>query len=156
MNPMSIRKTLALSLLSLAFAGAGQAAPMEMSPGQYAQVDDFAAGKQAIENKDWSLAVRSFNKVVAQDPQNADAYNLLGYSSRWLGRYEDAFAAYAKALALNPKHRGALNYSGIAYLKTGQKDRAEGQLAKLQESCANCDETPQLAKAIADYKPAAP
>jgi Flp pilus assembly protein TadD len=99
--------------------------------------------------------VSSFNKVVAKNPKNADAYNYLGYSNRWLGKYDEAFAAYGKALALDPKHKGALEYSGIAYLKTNQKAQADAQLAKLQAICANCEETRDLAKAVADYKPAA-
>jgi cytochrome c-type biogenesis protein CcmH/NrfG len=78
---------------------------------------------------------------------------MLGYSSRWLGKYDEAFAAYDKALALDPKHKGALEYSGIAYLKTNQKDKADAQLAKLKEICATCEETTDLAKAIAAYKP---
>ncbi len=148
------RNTIALPLLTLALLGAAHAAPSESTPVQNAQLDDFAAGKKAIDAKNWSQAVSSFSKVVAADPKNADAYNYLGFANRWLGHYDDAFAAYGKALALDPNHKGALNYSGIAYLKTDQKAKAEAQLAKLQASCANCDETKQLAKAIADYKPA--
>ena len=155
MNPLSLRNSLVLSLLSLALAGFVQAAPFESTPVENEQVDDFAAGKKAIDSKNWALAVSSFSKVVALNPKNADAYNYLGFASRWMGRHDDAFAAYGKALALDPKHKGALQYSGIAYLKTDQKAKAEGQLAKLQASCAHCDETKQLAKAIADYKPAA-
>lgn len=105
-----------------------------------------------MEAKKWAEAVNSFNKVVAQNPKNADAWNYLGYSSRWLGKYDEAFAAYNKALTLDPKHRGALEYSGIAYLKTGQKAQAEAQLAKLQSICASCEETTDLAKALAAAK----
>ncbi len=155
MSLITIRTIFLAPLLSLAMAGAAMAAPSEAAPLQNAQIDNFVAGKKAIDAKNWELAVASFDKVVAQDPKNADAYNYLGYSNRWLGRYDAAFAAYDKALALDPTHKGALNYSGIAYLKTNQKAKAEAQLAKLQTSCAHCDETKLLAKAIADYKPAA-
>jgi Flp pilus assembly protein TadD len=154
MSSTSIRHLFIAPVLSIVLAGAALAAPAEATPVQNAQVDNFVAGKQAIDAKNWELAVASFDKVVAQDPKNADAYNYLGFSNRWLGRYDAAFAAYDKALALDPAHKGALNYSGISYLKTGQKAKADAQLAKLQTSCANCDETKQLAKAIADYKPA--
>lgn len=154
MSLFSIRNLFLIPVLSMAMAGAAMAAPAEAAPAQNAQIDDFVAGKKAIDAKNWELAVSSFNKVVAKDPKNADAYNYLGFSNRWLGRYDAAFAAYDKALTLDPTHKGAPNYSGIAYLKTDQKAKAEAQLAKLQTSCANCDETKQLAKAIADYKPA--
>jgi len=127
------------------------AAGWEAAPAANEQVDDFAAGKKAIDAKDWKLAVGKFSDVVVQDPKNADAYNYLGYSYRWLGQYDNAFAAYGKALALAPNHKGALNYSGIAYLKVGKVDLAQAQLAKLQSVCAQCDETLQLTKAIAEF-----
>ena len=152
MNTLTLRKLIALPILSLALAGAALAADIQTTPVENAQVDDFSIGKKAIDAKNWSLAVSSFSKVVAQNPKNADAYNYLGYSSRWMGKYDEAFAAYGKALALDPKHKGALEYSGIAYLKTGQKAQAEAQLVKLQAICASCGETADLAKAIAAAK----
>jgi Flp pilus assembly protein TadD len=115
----------------------------------------LAIGKKALAAKNWTLAADSFKKVVADNPKNADGYNLLGYASRWLGKYDEAFAAYDKALALDPKHKGALEYSGVAYLKVNQKDKAQAQLARLKAICTSCEETTDLAKAIAAYKPAA-
>ena len=115
--------------------------------------DEMALGRQAIQNKNWTQAIASFKKAVAENPKNADAFNLLGYSHRALGKFDDAFAAYDKALAIDPKHKGALEYSGMGYLKTNQKAKAEAQLAKLKAICASCTETASLAKAVADYKP---
>ncbi|HYW56694.1 MAG TPA: tetratricopeptide repeat protein [Polaromonas sp.] len=155
MTNFSIRNFVALPLLALALTGATLAADIPTTPVENARIDDFAAGKKALAEKNWAGAASSFNKVVAKNPKNADAYNLLGYSNRWLGKYDEAFAAYDKALALDPKHKGALEYSGIAYLKTGQKAQADAQLAKLQAICATCEETKDLAKAVADFKPAA-
>ena len=136
-------------ILALALVSAAHAADMQTTPVENAQVDDFTAGKEAIDGKHWATAVVSFNKVVAKNPKNADAYNYLGYANRWLGKYDAAFAAYGKALAIDPNHLGALEYSGIAYLKTGQKKQAQVQLAKLRALCANCSETADLAKAVA-------
>ena len=150
----SILKSLQLlALLSIALAGPVLAADSPTTPIENAKVDDYAAGQKAISAKNWALAASSFKKVVADNPKNADAYNLLGYSSRWLGKYDEAFAAYDKALALDPKHKGALEYSGVAYLKVNQKAKAEEQLAKLKNICASCEETTDLAKAVAAYKP---
>jgi Flp pilus assembly protein TadD len=150
-----IRNCFALPALGLALAGAAMAADFQSTPAQNARSDDFSAGKQAIDAKNWGEAASRFSKVVAKDPKNADAFNYLGYSSRWMGKYDEAFAAYGKALALEPNHKGALSYSGIAYLKTGQRAQAETQLAKLQGICAGCSETSELAKAMADSKTAA-
>ena len=129
------------------------AADTSPAPLENAKLDDFAVGKKALAAKNWALAADSFKKVVADNPKNADGYNLLGYSSRWLGKYDEAFAAYDKALALDPKHKGALEYSGVAYLKVNQKAKAEAQLAKLKAICTTCEETTDLTKAIAAYKP---
>ena len=155
MTTKTLHHLIALPILALALLGAAQAVDIQSTPVENARLDDFAAGKKAKDAKKWAEAVSSFSEVVAQNPKNADAYNYLGYSNRWLGKYDEAFAAYNKALALDPKHRGALEYSGIAYLKTGQKAQAEAQLAKLKTICASCEETADLAKAVAEYKPTA-
>jgi Flp pilus assembly protein TadD len=126
------------------------AAHTETTQAENAKVDDFVVGKKAIDDKNWQKAVDSFTKVVANDPKNADAFNLLGFANRWLNRYPEAFAAYGKALALDPAHKGALHYSGIAYLKSGQRDKADAQLERLKSVCANCEETQQLSKALVE------
>lgn len=89
--------------------------------------------------------------MVGKNPKNADAYNYQSFSNRWLGKYNEAFTAYGKALALDPNDRSALEYTGIAHLKTGQKAQvqAQAQLAKLQARCSNCSETADLGKALA-------
>ena len=148
MRAFSLCQFLAVPFLTLALVGTVLAADMQTTPVENAQVDDFTAGKSAIDAKHWSEAVVRFDKVVAKNPKNADAYNYLGFANRWLGKYDDAFAAYGKALALDPNHRGALQYSGIAYVKTSQMAKARAQLTQLQALCANCAETTELAKAI--------
>ncbi len=143
-------RAVALAVVVAVASASACAADTDTTPAANSRIDDFTAGKKAIEEKKWQQAVDSFTKVVAHDPKNADAYNYLGFSNRWLNRYPEAFAAYDKALALDPEHKGALNYSGIAYLKNGQKDKAEAQLTRLKTVCATCDETTQLAKALAE------
>ena len=155
MTSSFLRASIAASVLALTSIGAATAAETQSTPAANAKIDDFAMGKSAIDSKDWAVAVRSFRKVVAENPKNADAHNFLGYASRWMGKYDDAFAAYGQALALDPAHKGALHYSGIAYLKTNQKAQAEAQLARLKAVCATCEETNQLAKAVAEYQTAA-
>jgi Flp pilus assembly protein TadD len=140
----------AAALSYLAVSAQVWAADTDSTPARNVQIDSFAVGKKAIEDKKWQQAVDAFSKVVAADPKNADAYNYLGFANRWLDKYPEAFAAYNKALALDPTHKGALNYSGIAYLNSGQKAKAQEQLAKLAQLCAQCEETTQLAQAIAN------
>lgn len=124
----------------------------ETTPVADAENGDYLAGKRAVAKKDWNAAVASFRKAVAAEPNNADAHNMLGFSLRWAGRMDEAFAAYERALKLDPKHRGALEYSGIAYLKAGQPAKANEQLARLERiGGKSSEEYRDLAKAIADY-----
>ncbi len=155
MTRLFTRLLISLPLMTLGWPALSLAADTSPMPVESAKADDFAIGKKALAAKNWALAAESFKKVVADNPKNADGYNLLGYASRWLGKYDEAFAAYDKALALDPKHKGALEYSGVAYLKVNQKEKAEAQLARLKAICTSCEETTDLAKAIAAYKPAA-
>jgi len=144
--------TVALLALTLPAPAVVFAADTETTAPANAENGDFRAGKQAVERKDWAAAAASFRKVVAADPNSADGYTMLGYSLRWMGKMDEAFAAYDRALALNPQHRGALEYSGVAYLKAGKPAKAQEQLARLEKIGAkSSEEYRDLAKAIADY-----
>jgi Flp pilus assembly protein TadD len=155
MKKFFIHTLIALPLLGLSLATGVLAADTSPTPVESAKPDDFAVGKKAVESKNWTAAVDSFKKAVAVNPKNPDAHNMLGYSYRALGRFDESFAAYDKALAIDPKHKGALEYSGMGYLKTNQKAKAEAQLNRLTAICAGCPETVSLAKAVAEYKPGA-
>ncbi|MFN4165602.1 MAG: tetratricopeptide repeat protein [Ferrovibrio sp.] len=118
---------------------------------------DFAEGRKAIDAKDFATAAAKFQAVVTRDDKNADAFNWLGYALRNQGDYEKAFIAYNKALELDPKHRGAHEYIGEAYLKTNQPEKAEEYLKRLSSLCTfGCAEYTELKNKIAAYKAAKP
>jgi Flp pilus assembly protein TadD len=147
-------KTFVLTaLLALgALAPVAYAADTETTAPANAENQDYVAGKAAVQRKDWPAAVASFRKVVAAQPNSADGYSMLGFSLRWMGKMDEAFAAYDRALALDPKHRGALEYSGVAYLKAGQPAKAQERLVRLETIGAkSSEEYRDLAKAIAEY-----
>ncbi len=144
----------AVALLGALSAITVFAADTEISPAKNAASTDYVAGKQAVEDKQWTQAVEHFKRATLQDPKNADAWNMLGYSSRWAGNYPQAFDAYARALALDPHHRGAHSYLGVAYVRTDDLAKARAELATLETLCGkDCDEYKLLQKAIAEYKP---
>ena len=108
-----------------------------------------------INNEDYTGALTHLETEIAADPDNADAWNLTGFASRKLGDYARSEAAYDRALAINPKHKGALEYKGELYLTLGNLEGAEALLARLSKSCYfNCSEKKQLAAAIEAYKKA--
>jgi len=119
-----------------------------------AQLDpDFAAGKKAIEAKDWSAAIKSFSSAALRDTRNADIENYLGFAYRNSGDLDSAFRHYERALALSPRHRGAHEYVGEAYLMAGNLPKAEEHLAKLKEIClVPCEEYDDLRKKVEEYR----
>jgi len=114
---------------------------------------DITNAKKAIKDKNWDKAIELLNKAAVRDGKNADLYNLLGYSERKRVNLDAAFKYYERALVLDPKHRGAHEYIGEAYLMTGNLTKAEEHLAKLKKLCfLPCAEYRGLKAAIADYK----
>ena len=108
-----------------------------------------------IRKEDFTGALALLETEIAADPDNADAWNLTGFASRKLGDYGRSEAAYDRALAINPKHKGALEYKGELYLTLGNLEGAERMLARLSKSCYfNCSEKKQLTAAIEAYKKA--
>ncbi len=73
--------------------------------------------------------------MVRDQPDNADAHNLLGFSTRKLDDLETAKKHYDRALAIDPDHKGALEYLGELYLETGDLENAEALLARLIAAC---------------------
>ena len=60
---------------------------------------------------------------------------------------------YREALRLDPKHRGANEYIGEAYVLVGNKAKAQEHLAALERICGKgCEEYQDLARAIAQAK----
>ena len=115
--------------------------------------EDYAAGKRAVEKKDWSQAVRLFQRAEVRNPDNADLQNMLGYSYRNLKQYDLAFTHYKRAIELDPRHRGAHEYIGEAYLLTGDLANAEKHLAALRDICLlPCEELKDLERAVAEYR----
>ena len=128
---------IAVGLLGLGLVllpGATLADPSEET--KEGQLDpEFAAGKAAIAAKDWSTAIKLLSSAALRDTRNADIENYLGYAYRQSGQLQAAFAHYERALQLNPRHRGAHEYIGEAYLLTNDLSKAEEHLAALGRIC---------------------
>ncbi|HSQ04028.1 MAG TPA: tetratricopeptide repeat protein [Burkholderiales bacterium] len=114
---------------------------------------DYAAGKKAVEAKQWKEAIRLLSKAAMQDDRNPDIQNFLGYAYRNAGEMDAAFRHYEAALRLNPRHRGAHEYVGEAYLLVDNLAKAEEHLAALEKICVvSCEELEDLKKAVTDYR----
>jgi len=151
-----MRLVSAFLLIGLTVVTAGPAwADGSSEPSKSAAQSDptYAAGVSAVKRGDYPAAIRLFQEVVAKDDQNADAYNWLAYSTRKGGDAAKAIPIYEKALAINPKHRGAHEYIGEAFLVLGDLPKAKEHLAVLDKLCLlPCEEYSDLKKAVRDYE----
>ncbi len=113
---------------------------------------EFAAGQRALAAGDWRAAINILMPAGLRDDRNADIQNYLGYAYRQLRQFDPALAHYQKAVALNPRHRGAHEHLGEAYLVLGNLPKAEEHLAALERICLiPCQEYDDLKRAIAQY-----
>lgn len=127
--------------------GAPAPAPGKAKPPKAAVT--LATARADITAKNWTKAIADLTVIVKANPSSADAYNLLGYSYRNAGNYDRAGQAYAKALKLNPKHTGALEYQGVLFIKLGRADKAKANLDTIKSICGTtCEEYQDLAKAL--------
>jgi len=78
-----------------------------------------------------------------------DVANLIGFSSRKLGRVEDAKLWYEKALAADPKHTRTWQYYGMWHLEQGNRLKAEDHLHTIKAICgADCEDYKSLQAAL--------
>lgn len=109
----------------------------------------------ATARQDWTGAQAILRDAVAREPRNADYHNMYAYTVR-KGPNPDmslVFKHYNEALAIDPKHRGAHEYLGEAYLMVGNVAKAKEHLAALDQLCFfPCDEFSDLKRVIAEYE----
>ena len=156
-RPSLLRWAAGLALAAALAASGGPpsyAVDWESDP-QAAADPEYAAGKLAIEARDWGAAIKSFSSAALRAPKNADIQNYLGYANRNAGDLGAAFKHYQRALELDPKHRGAHEYIGEAYLMANNVAKAEEHLAALERICRlPCEEYADLKAKVTAYKKA--
>ena len=117
------------------------------------QTAEYTAGVQAIESKNFARAISLLEVAVQRTPDDADAWNYLAYATRKNGDPAQSIALYEKALALDPRHLGAHEYIGEAYLALDNLPKAKEHLARLNRLCLfSCEEYRDLKKAVQAYE----
>lgn len=150
---------LGLSINAFADDSGGSSTPAWGAGGAKADGAQLKLARTALAASDYAAAQAHLKTALAADPGNADVHNLYAYSIR-KGANPDmqlVFKHYEEALRIDPKHRGAHEYLGEAYLMVGNPIKAKEQLAALDKLCTfSCAEYDTLKKAVAAYEAKAP
>ena len=113
-----------------------------------AEVPDLSSVRAAIKAKKYAAALAELKALVV-NYQTADVYSLLGHALWKTGDPTQGMTYYNKALAIDPSHKGALEYQGELFVELGQIDKAKANLAKLDHLCwLGCEEEDDLKEAI--------
>ena len=168
-NPFPPRLTVALLLSAFAAApvlasggggsGGGGGGMTTLANGKPSAVDpEYSQAVSEVAAGHFPQAVALLESYLARSPEHAkdaDAQNWLGYAYRKTGNLDAAFLHYDKALAIDPRHRGAHEYMGEAYLLAGNIAQAEEHLKALDQLCFTpCAEYSQLKREVASWKAA--
>jgi len=106
-----------------------------------------AAHTTIYKRHDYAKAIDMLKALGHDD--NPDVANLIGYSSRKLGRYEDSKTWYERALAADPTHSRTWSYYGMWHAEQGNVLKARDHLAKVESLCGTaCKEYVELKEVI--------
>lgn len=96
-----------------------------------ASMPAFAAQYGETAKNRLRAARENFRKAVEADPEMKEAWNMLGFTSRKLGDYQESLSAYEKALELSPNYPEAIEYRGELFLLTGRLEDLKQSYATL-------------------------
>jgi tetratricopeptide (TPR) repeat protein len=143
-------------LAILAFLGSANAAFPADTPSATPTSDPVMERYQAAaQRQDWKSAAAAMREAVEANPANPDYHNLYAYSLRkaGTGQMDLVFKHYNEALRIDPKHKGAHEYIGEAYLMVGNVAKAREHLGQLDKLCFfGCAEFNDLKRAISQYE----
>ena len=99
-------------------------------------VDTVEMVQQGIEKSrrgNYQGALKDFNQVIAENPQDIHAYFNRGYAHSSLGQFEQALADFTIALKLDPQMVEAYVNRGNVYLQLGEDETAIADYEKALE-----------------------
>jgi tetratricopeptide (TPR) repeat protein len=111
----------------------------------------YSLGYWQAKNGNYEAALATLRSAPDQDDPRIQT--MMGFTLRKLGRVDEAFGYYFKALATRPEATTTRQYLGEAYLQIGDVARAREQLAEIDRRCGRtCEDYTALAEEIAKYE----
>ncbi len=135
-------------------AGAPRQHTEGRKPNNQSSIGDpaFAAGYRVAydtiyERNDYATAIEQLKSLGHDDHPNVA--NLIGYSYRKLGDYEQSQVWYERALKADPNHVLTWQYYGLWQLERGNREQALYHLSRIAAICGtDCEEYRSLAAAL--------
>jgi predicted Zn-dependent protease len=111
----------------------------------------YSLGYWQAKNGDYDAALATLRSAAKQDDPRVQT--MIGFTLRKLGRVDEAFGHYFKALATRPDSTTTRQYLGEAYLQIGDPARAREQLAEIAKRCGTtCEDYVALSQEIAKHE----
>ncbi len=149
MKKKFINVSIFFALMILTTISSTFAASSDSSSNNVIKSTDYYVAKDFILKGSYKEAIAILKDLEKETPKDADIHNYLGFSYRKVGNLDLAAFYYDKALTLNPKHKGALEYQGEMYLTMNQVDKAKENLKRLDKICfLGCKEMEKLELSI--------
>src|SRR5690242_15128981 len=116
----------------------GTSSTPSMTAPNFDPADEYRKGIDALKASNYSAAKTSFKKVLDVEPGDPSTNFLAGMADAGLNDLKAAQKHYEKAVKGDKKLVPAHEELGVTYAKTGQRDKAQGELTALQKLDQDC------------------
>jgi len=96
-------------------------------------IEYFEKGIQAMNLRNYPLAIRFFNNLIDEDPNFAEGWNKRATVHFMMGNFDQSMQDIIKTLELEPRHFGALDGMGLIFIHQGQFQQALDVYDKMLE-----------------------
>ena len=96
-------------------------------------IEYFEKGIQAMELKNYPLAIRFFNNLIDIEPNFAEAWNKRATVHFIMGNFDKSMNDIKKTLELEPRHFGALDGMSLIFIYQKDYEQAIGVYDKMLE-----------------------
>ena len=96
-------------------------------------IEYFEKGIQAMNLRNYPLAIRFFNNLIDEDPNFAEGWNKRATVHFMMGNFDQSMQDIIKTLELEPRHFGALDGMGLIFIHQGQFQQAIDVYDKMLE-----------------------
>jgi tetratricopeptide (TPR) repeat protein len=131
--------------------GSGNSSP-SMSAPDYDPAAEYRKGIEALQAERYDEAKKAFERVLGVAPRDANTNFLAGLAAAGLNDLKGSRKYYERAVKADKDLIGAVRELGVTYVKLGEKEKADAQLATLkamQQKCAGaCAKAAEIGRAI--------